>query len=50
MKKNERMETVRKENRCPQYLGGVPLTERERYWAGSPWNAFQLLRQDGWKR
>lgn len=28
---------------CPQYLSGVPGTERLKYWSGSPWSVFLTL-------
>lgn len=40
MKKNMN-EMVRRS--FPQYLGGVPGTEKRKYWSGSPWSAFLAL-------
>lgn len=46
MKKKNGFGVVRQGKYGLPYVGGVPMTEKKRFWAQSPWDAFRLLLRE----
>lgn len=46
MKKKNGFGVVRQGKYGLPYVGGVPMTEKRRFWAQSPWDAFRLLLRE----